>query len=82
MSDTEVLQILITDKNKINTHYKQIINKNNELKIYLENRFNDSESLIETIYRLQHNLINKPKCLYCQKTLQFNVINVKFRDFC
>lgn len=37
MNDELIIQKFITDKNKINSHYKQIINKNQEIKEYLDN---------------------------------------------
>ena len=43
MNDVKVIELLITPKNKINSHYKQIISKNTELKEYLESRYSDSE---------------------------------------
>ncbi|MBO6271458.1 hypothetical protein J6O48_01620 [bacterium] len=52
MNDLNALKILITDKGKIKTRYKSIVEKNKELETYLDNRFNDSESLVETIYRI------------------------------
>ena len=39
MNDNLIIQLFITDKNKINSHYKQIINKNQEIKNYLNNRY-------------------------------------------
>ena len=52
MNNLNLLQILITDDGKIKTRYKSIIEKNKELETYLNNRFKDSESLVETIYRI------------------------------
>lgn len=40
MNDDLIIQKFITDKNKINSHYKQIINKNQEIKEYLDKRYN------------------------------------------
>ena len=37
MNDDLIIQKFITDKNKINSHYKQIINKDQQIKEYLDN---------------------------------------------
>lgn len=81
MNDTEVLNLLITNKEKINSHYNQIINKNSELKQYLENRFTDSESLNETIYRIWKQIYNRPICPVCGKSVKFIPGN-GFRETC
>ena len=44
MNDNLIIQKFITDKNKINSHYKQIINKNQEIKEYLDNRYKDGNN--------------------------------------
>ena len=36
-----------------------------EIKTYLENRFNDSKSIFETIFRIKNNIEVRPKCAYC-----------------
>ena len=38
---------------------------NEEIKNYLENRFNDSKSIFETIFRIKNNIEVRPKCAYC-----------------
>lgn len=53
MNDDLIIQKFITDKNKINSHYKQIINKNQEIKEYLDNRYKDGNNdYCETLYRI------------------------------
>ena len=44
---------------------------------YIDNRFNDSESWKETIWRIRNNVINKPKCKECGKILTF-----PFKTYC
>ena len=63
MNDNLIIQLFITDKNKINSHYKQIINKNQEIKNYLDNRYKDgNDDYCETLYRIQHHLDKHPVC--------------------
>lgn len=81
MNDLNVLQILITDKGKIKTRYRSIVEKNKELETYLNNRFKDSESLVETIYRIQNQIYKRPVCPICGKSLKFSTVN-KFKETC
>ena len=41
---------------------------NNDFINYLNNRFEDSESIQETLTRLKLNILEKPKCKYCKTT--------------
>lgn len=81
MEDNKVLEILITDKNKINSHYKQIIDKNKELEEYLLTRYTDSLSIHESIYRIWHNLEKRPVCAVCGKEVKF-ISGFGFRECC
>ena len=81
MTDLNVLQILITDKGKIKTRYKSIVEKNKELETYLNNRFKDSESLVETIYRIQHQIYKRPVCPICNQPIKF-ISGIGFRETC
>ena len=72
MNDDLIIQKFITDKNKINSHYKQIINKNQEIKEYLDNRYKDGNNdYCETLYRIQHHLDKHPVCPNCGKYVKF-----------
>lgn len=81
MNDLNALKILITDKGKIKTRYKSIVEKNKELETYLDNRFNDSESLVETIYRIQHQIYKRPVCPICNQPIKF-ISGIGFRETC
>ena len=50
MNDNLIIQKFITDKNKINSHYKQIINKDQEIKEYLDNRYKDGNNDYNKIF--------------------------------
>ena len=56
---------------------KRFINISN----YLTNRFIDSDSFLETIYRIFNKIEEKPKCKNCGKLLQFHPRH-HFREFC
>ena len=51
MNDSEIIMLLVKN-DKINPHYKKIICKDMKISTYLENRYKDSNSIIETIYRI------------------------------
>ena len=65
---------------------KYNINKNkkyNNIKQYIQNRYLDSSSDRETIYRIHYNIENKPLCPVCGKELQFyGRKNVLFLSHC
>jgi hypothetical protein len=49
---------------------------------YLNNRFNDSLSIQETISRIYHKLENRPICKQCGKKLKFQKLSFPFGIFC
>ena len=59
---------------------EQFIERFETIKNYLINRYNDSDSYLETIYRIINNIENKPTCLNCHKPLQFH--HHHFRQYC
>lgn len=82
MNDDLIIKKFITDKNKINSHYKQIINKNQEIKEYLDNRYKDGNNdYCETLYRIQYHLDTRPICPNCGKYVKFTS-GYGFREFC
>lgn len=82
MNDNLIIQLFITDKNKINSHYKQIINKNQEIKNYLDNRYKDgNDDYCETLYRIQYHLDTHPICPNCGKYIKF-ISGTGYRGYC
>ena len=54
-----------------------------EIKNYLENRFNDSKSIFETIFRIKNNIEVRPKCAYCGGDVLFIGKNSKpYQKYC
>lgn len=80
MNDNDITNLLIKN-GKINTHYRQIIGKNKQLELYINNRFNDSDNIVETIYRIYNGIEEKPKCLYCGNPLKF-ISGIGYKQFC
>lgn len=82
MNDDLIIQKFITDKNNINSHYKQIINKDQQIKEYLDNRYKDgNNNYCETLYRIQYHLDKHPVCPNCGKYVKFTS-GYGFREFC
>lgn len=79
MNDNLIIKLLISN-NRINSHYKQIIIKHN-IEQYLTNRYIDSESIVETIYRIWKNIEIRPVCKYCGNYIRF-VPGSGFRECC
>ena len=52
---------------------KLIINDKNYIDIYnyLNNRFADSESIIETLYRIKHSIEIRPVCIICGNPVKY-----------
>lgn len=62
---------------------KCLLYLNNKFKIYLENRFPDSYSLKETLYRIKNHIEEKPKCPICGKPVHYiGKKNRQFRKYC
>ena len=64
-------------KNCITSIFKRRLIKLKLLSNYINNRFKDSESWTETIWRIRNNVINKPCCKECGKILKF-----PFKTYC
>lgn len=84
IDDSFIIQFFsLQNTNKINpsrtkeSFIKRFINISN----YLTNRFTDSDSFLETIYRIFNKIEEKPKCKNCGKLLQFHPRH-HFREFC
>jgi len=48
------------------------LNKYSNVKEYLSNRFEDSESFRETIYRIYNHIETRPLCPICGNPIPFN----------
>lgn len=70
----------------LNLNYKKsniiYFHLNEEEKKYIDNRYNDSESLSETIYRLLNNINVKPTCKTCGNKVKFINYSAGFREYC
>lgn len=67
----------VKTKNCATSLFKRRLNKLPLLSYYINNRFLDSNSWTETIWRIRNNVLNKPCCIECGKQLKF-----PFKTFC
>ena len=84
--DKLICKIFITQKNKVNGRRVGKIKNNLYLNIkqYLDNRYNDSESYTETIRRIQNKIEIRPVCKECGRHIKFCTNNKDkfFQEFC
>ena len=79
--DDEFILNEMFSKNRINSNKMKSswLDKHLDIKTYLTNRYNDSDSIKETLYRIKHNIEHKPLCKTCAKPLPFKSV---FHTYC
>ena len=71
MTDEDIINYIWDKKNNFNSLYsKGKISQ--EMLDYLSNRYNDSTSLRESLYRIKHNLEIRPVCHICGAPVKFD----------
>lgn len=88
--DKLIIHLFFNSENKLNlnnlTKYKKNIKYHNtwpRLQHYINNRYNDSKSLKETLYRILYNIEVRPVCKSCGNEVEFIGKGGKlFRDYC
>jgi len=56
--------------------------KNYHIYNYIQNRYKDSESLTESIYRIKNNIETRPTCEICNSPVKFKSITHGFSRCC
>ncbi len=84
INDDYIKEKFITKKNQLAKNYTRLswLNKHQDIYDYLINRYNDSESIQETIYRIVNKIEIRPVCETCGKPVRFNCYSRGFRKFC
>ena len=73
MNDIEALKLIDeTCCDKEHRVYINLIKKNNKLYNYSLNRYSDSESIKETIFRIKNNIEERPVCVMCGWKVKFD----------
>ena len=80
MNDEIINNLFWTHANKLNPHYKQILN--DEIIEYLNKRFVDSQNFNEIIYRIKYKIEEKPKCKYCNNYTKFISSTKGYKQYC
>ena len=69
VTDQIILDYFIKSNGHVNV--QRLTNISEEYKEYLDNRYTDSQSLRETIKRIQYNIDVRPVCVICGKPVKF-----------
>ena len=78
-------KLYIKNFKKFYNNPKKYKDRYNNIKHYLACRYTDSESLLETLYRIFYNIEKRPVCKTCGAKLKLYIINSKkqcFPNFC
>ena len=81
INDEYIINNFIKDgkiSRKLYLNYKKDMDVYN----YLINRYSDSESISETLYRIYHNIENRPVCKYCGGHINFKTFTTGFYNYC
>lgn len=84
IDDNYIKNKFITKRNQLAKNYTRMswLEKHEDIYNYLINRYNDSKSIQETIYRIVNNIDIRPVCKTCGKPVEFNCYSRGFRTFC
>ena len=84
MTDNDILNYFYYKYgNKLRLSTKKLINIPDIYVSYLNTRFNDSESILESIVRIYHKIEVRPTCKICGASLHFTGLpNIPFRKTC
>ena len=80
ITDEYIKNFFFTESGIFNFHKLKKITP--EIEEYLNKRYNDSESIKESIYRIKYNIEEKPKCPVCGKFLRFIGPSKLYLDHC
>ena len=69
ITDQEIFSYFLKSNGHVNV--QRLTNISEEYKEYLDNRYTDSQSLRETIKRIQYNIEVRPVCVICGKPVKF-----------
>ena len=84
ITDNDIIKLFIKPNKKIEINNITKLNKHKypeEIEKYLINRFEDSESFTETIYRIYYNIEVRPVCPVCGNKVTYLGQN-KYRSHC
>ena len=83
--DNLILKIFINKTGNFNSNKTRKINKYPNIKEYLDNRYDDSFSLAETLNRIKFNIDKHPKCPVCGNYVKYAGVSnnkIYFKETC
>ena len=83
-NDDLLLSVILDSRGNVNANYarKNVLAKHPALQEYLFNRFPDSESISETVYRIQNKIEIRPVCQHCGGHVVFYKKSKGFQTYC
>ena len=83
INDEYISNLFFGKRQFIKEYYKKYLNnQDSEISQYIINRYNDSKSFKESIYRIKYNIEKRPVCEECGKELTFIGGKDVFARFC
>ena len=82
ITDKDIINLLFNNDDPIYPRFEIEFLKAYHIYNYLLNRFSDSLSITETIYRIKNHIYNVPTCKVCGNTLKFIKYSIGFGDTC
>ncbi|MBO6271734.1 hypothetical protein J6O48_03020 [bacterium] len=84
MDDNYIKNLFLTKSKHLNKNYTQSswLNKHNDIFNYLLNKYSDSTSIQETLYRIINNVHERPVCNVCGKPVKFKCFSRGFSKHC
>ena len=83
IDDEYIIKYFFYYRNHERLNHKKLLNIPNNILKYLNSRYNDSDSIEETIVRIKNKIENKPVCNICGKKLIYTKLpNIPYRKTC
>lgn len=84
MNYDKILSNIIYKDNKKTKYWYKILrhNKYDNVYDYILNRYDDSESIDESLYRIMHNINIRPVCHICRNHITYEPRTMSFRKYC
>lgn len=76
-----IKKLFVSTGRKLIGAFQKIIDNNHEIKKYLLNRYDYSDSFAETLWRIKLHIENRPTCVQCGKPVKYYKAG-KFSEFC
>ena len=82
MTDQDIIKYFTSSNGRVMKSYIDKLDKDNEIIKYLSNRYDDSDSLVESLYRIFNNIEDKGKCPICGKPIKLFSYKYGFLKTC